>query len=477
MVPDSDIPAPAAPATGSGGATRLRRLWQRLTRRRGAEARGVEFSAREMRKLRATLEECAQGVGGEVSARQRAATLAQAYRSMAEQSRRTFLTLLNSDFGPDQRRLHEAIQGFLAASDDPARRRAELALKQALQTPRARILTQFNSLPDGVKFLVDMRSDLLRLLPQYPEIEALEDELYALLASWFDVGFLELRRITWNSPASLLEKLIAYEAVHEIRSWSDLRNRLDSDRRCYAFFHPRMPDEPLIFVEVALARSMAAGIQELLDEASPTFDTQDATTANFYSISNTQPGLRGVSFGGFLIKRVVDQLLQELPRLKTFATLSPLPQFRRWLDERLAQKDASLFGPGSRAKLTAAAQSREPWETLVRLLADDEWHAKPALASVLHPVLLHLAARYVVLEKTEGHPYDPVARFHLNNGARLERINWLADTSPRGMRHAAGIMVNYLYEIGDIEKNHEDYARDGQVIVSAAVRRLLKKPG
>jgi malonyl-CoA decarboxylase len=284
----------------------------------------------------------------------------------------------------------------------------------------------------------------------------------------------ELRRIGWNSPAALLEKLIAYEAVHEIRSWTDLRNRLDSDRRCYAFFHPRMPEEPLIFVEIALTREMASNVHTLLDETAPQTDPHAAQAAVFYSISNTQPGLRGVSFGGFLIKRVVDELCAEFPKLKTFATLSPVPGFRRWLDARLGARDASLFGAEEAGQLAAAGGAQDAFAGMANLLAGDL--AAIAEAPAAAGTLSRLVARYLVEAKEGDRPLDPVARFHLGNGARLERVNWRADTSARGLKQSAGIMVNYLYEIAEIEPNHEAYAREGRVAVSNAVRRLLRTP-
>jgi len=426
-------------------------------------------------RLRATLREALAGIGGEVSARQRMVSLAHQYRALDDDGRQDFLSLLATEFGPDESVVNRAIQSYLGEDGDAGRRRAEQALRLALASPRIKIMKQFNLLPDGVKFLVDLRADVLRYRPELPELEALDDELYSLFGSWFDVGFLELRRISWDSPAAMLERLIRYEAVHEIRSWNDLRHRLDSDRRCYAFFHPHMPDEPLVFVEVALVKDLASNVQGLLDESKPTADPAHTSTAVFYSISNTQPGLRGVSFGGFLIKRVVEQLRAELPRLKTFATLSPLPGFRRWLDARLTIRDESLLTRAERDRLAAASGAKDPFEALRGLLATPEWHEHPDLRDALAPALTRLAARYLVSEKEAGRPLDPVARFHLGNGARLERVNWMSDVSARGLRQSVGVMVNYLYKLDDIESNHEAFARDGEVVVSNGVLRLLKQ--
>jgi malonyl-CoA decarboxylase len=454
----------------------VRSLWDWITggsRARGAPARRT-LSASELRGVRATLREMLDSLGGEASARRRVAALATLYVTLDDDGRRAFLDLLAAEFGPDPQAVAAAVSGYVEAVTANDRRRAETRLRLAVASPRIRILKQFNLLHEGVKFLVDLRADLLRFMRQAPQLEPLDEELYSLLASWFDLGNLELRRISWTSPAALLERLIAYEAVHEIRSWTDLRNRLDSDRRCYAFFHPRMPEEPLIFVEIALTREMASNVHTLLDESAPQTDPHAAQAAIFYSISNTQPGLRGVSFGGFLIKRVVDELCAEFPGLKTFATLSPVPGFRRWLDARLKARDAGLFGAGEAAKLVVAGQAHDAFEGMANVLSGDPAAAPEAAA--VSAALSRLVARYLVEEKEGDRPLDPVARFHLGNGARLERINWLADTSPRGLRQSAGIMVNYLYEIAAIEENHEAYAREGRVAMSNGVKRLLRTP-
>jgi malonyl-CoA decarboxylase len=282
-----------------------------------------------------------------------------------------------------------------------------------------------------------------------------------------------LRRITWNSPAALLERLMAYEAVHAIRSWADLRHRLDSDRRCYAFFHPRMPDEPLVFVEVALMDRIASSIAPLLDESLPVGDPRAADTAVFYSISSTQPGLRGVSFGGFLIKRVVESLLGEYPKLTTFATLSPVPGFRRWLERHLQSGTHALLPDRSRGAFAMLANGQDGYAELRSVLASGT--IDRATSAALEAVLVPLCARYLISEKRDGMPIDAVARFHFGNGARLDRIDWLANTSTRGITESLGIMVNYVYEPSEIEENHEAYYREGRIAVSSTVRKLLRK--
>jgi malonyl-CoA decarboxylase len=456
----------------------MRAFWNWLKRGgRPDEPAPRELGSGDLKQVRTTLRECLAGAGGEASARGRVQWLSATYRGLTDSGRQRFLQLLAEEFGPDELVVSRAIDEYLRTPPGPGRRHAESRLRLALGSPRIRILKHFNLLPDGVKFLVDLRADVLRYVREVPEVEVIDEELHALLGSWFDVGNLELSRITWSSPAMLLEKLIAYEAVHEIRGWGDLRKRLDSDRRCYAFFHPRMPGEPLIFVEIALTRDMAANVQSLLDESAPILDPRSAHAAVFYSISNTQPGLRGVSFGGFLIKRVVEQLLVEFPRLKSFATLSPIPGFRHWVEGELKAKSPTLPGSADADRICRTASTSDPYEALAELLKRDLGADAPA-AAALEPVLTQLAARYLAETKeAEGEReqvVDPVARFHLGNGARLERINWLGDTSPRGMKQSFGLMVNYLYKLDEIEENHEAYAREGRVVVSGAVKRLLK---
>ena len=420
----------------------------------GSQRERAPLKGKALAQLRQQLRECAAGTGGEVSARNRAAKLGETYLGLDDAGRHEFLRRIALDFGPEPAKVAAAHDAYQSAVGTPRQWDAEADLRAALRSSRIRILTQFNALPQGVKFLVDLRTDLLRFLEKDEELAVLDRELESRLTAWFDVGFLELQRITWNAPASLLEKLIRYEAVHEIRSWNDLRNRLDSDRRLYAFFHPRMPQEPLIFVEVALTNELSSNIQELLDEHAPVFDPARADTAIFYSISNTQPGLRGVSFGNFLLKRVIDDLKRDYPQLKTFATLSPLPQFAAWL----RRTPEALEGLG----LTLAQ------------LQSGEWAQDRAAVRRLRDPLESRAARYLYAIRQNGRPDDPVARFHLGNGARIERINFLADTSAKGFRQSCGLMVNYLYDPEEIEQNVEAFVGEDRIAATAAIRRLAK---
>ncbi len=482
---------------------RVTSLWRDMAERVvGGEA---ETIADQMRA-------CLDGRGGEVSARNRAAKLAQAYLALDEAGRGEFLHVL-AGFDADEEAIRRAVDRVVAAGDKAEERAAARArLRRALEPPRTRLLTQFTTIPDGVKFLVDLRAALMRRMEADAALRPLEADLKGLLAGWFDVGFLELRGVDWNSPAALLEKLVFAESVHRVRTWRDLKNRLDSDRRCYGFFHPRMPEEPLIFVEVALVEGLAGSVQSLLNEKAPVLDPRKADTAIFYSINNCLRGLDGISFGNFLIKRVVTLLGQELPNLKTFATLSPIPGFSRWLNTRLAAVDAPALlteeegaalraacppdpalpapaaggapaaeaaaGPAEESQgATALALTETPSQTLARILVRRGWHRQEPLAKAMEPVLLRLCAGYLLNEHASGNPKrarDPVAHFHLSNGARVERLNWLGDISDKGMRESAGLMVNYLYDPARIEDYHEEYVGEGKRPAATAIRKLAR---
>jgi malonyl-CoA decarboxylase len=432
-------------------------------------AAGVEDES-----IAAQIRSCLAGRGGEVSARNRAAKLAETFQGLDEAGRKDFLRTLAS-FDSDADAVAGAYAEVQAAADPAELAIAKAALRRALEPPRLRLLTQFTSIPDGRKFLVDLRGFLLKVRRDDKLLAALDADLRGLLAAWFDIGFLELHRIDWNSPAVLLEKLVGYEAVHEIRSWRDLKNRLDSDRRCYAFFHPRMPGEPLIFVEVALVKGLAGSVQKLLDEKAPLLDPREADTAIFYSISNCQQGLAGISFGNFLIKRVVEELSGEMRSLKTFATLSPIPGFRAWLDEKLASDQPGLLSDDESTSLASAMPAPSGERALAGILAKRGWWREAGLRKTAEPVLLRLCARYLLVEANGGkRARDPVAHFHLSNGARVERLSMLGDTSEKGSKESATLMVNYLYDPAKIEEWHEDYAGEGKRNASTTVRRLAR---
>lgn len=453
---------------------RLTNVWRDMAASVSSE--GDESVAAQMRA-------CLDARGGEVSARNRAAKLAQAYLQANEAGRTAFLHTL-AGFDSDPAAVAAAYNTLTATNDPAARATATVALRRMLEPPRVRLLTQFTTIPDGMKFLVDLRATLLERVKGNPFLAALDSDLKALLSNWFDVGFLELQRIDWNSSAALLERLVGYEAVHEIRSWSDLKNRLDSDRRCYALFHPRMPAEPLIFVEVALVRGLAGSVQRLLDKKAPVLDSKEADTAIFYSISNCQRGLAGISFGNFLIKRTVTELAGDYRTLKQFATLSPMPGFRRWLDGALKADESALISAEEAQSLAAAlpeadrpgkdAPNRNGAAALAAALARRGWARDAALCKALEPVLVRLGARYLLSESAGKRALDPVAHFHLSNGARVERVQMLADTSEKGVREAATLMVNYVYDPAKIEEYHEDYSGAGKRNATTAVRKLAR---
>jgi malonyl-CoA decarboxylase len=391
---------------------------------------------------------------GEASGITMAREVLDGYHDLDANGQVAFFQELARHYGPDHERLKRAMEAW---RDQPSDADAS-DLHFASEPRRQELFRRLNRAPGGTGELVQMRADLLDLLKGRGELAALDRDVVHLLSSWFNRGFLVLRRIDWSTPANILEQIIRYEAVHEIRDWNDLRRRIDpADRRCYAFFHPAMPDAPLIFVEVALTETIPGAIAPLLAEERQPVAIERARTAVFYSISNTQRGLGGISFGSFLIKQVVEELRRELPKLDTFITLSPVPNFMQWLKEG---KDVPVTD-----------DDRKLFENLDK----PDWFENAELTAQLRAVLEPLAAHYFLKARTaKGRLIDSVARFHLGNGARLERINWLGDLSPKGLRESAGIMVNYLYRLDDIEKNHEAYANEGEVVASSAVKKLLK---
>jgi malonyl-CoA decarboxylase len=394
---------------------------------------------------------------GEASGALLARELHGVLRTLDAGERHGFQRYLASEFQPDTAALRIAAERYLA--DTTAE--AAAALAQAADPPRQELLRRMNMAPGGTGTLIAMRSEITAHLRHEPELKLLDADLKHLFASWFNCGFLELRRIDWQSPAAVLEKLIAYEAVHAIKGWDDLRRRLAPDRRCFAFFHPALPGEPLIFVEVALVEGLATSMPPLLsqdvEEDTARAQAAGADTAIFYSISNCQGGLRGVSFGNFLIKQVVEELRAEFPQLKRFSTLSPVPGFRRWLTQQLAQES-------------------NPDAVLLPKLARDGWWHDPEQSEPLRVALMRLCATYLTRRPSPGNRIDPVARFHLGNGARLERINWLGNTELRAIQESFGIMVNYLYDHDSIENNHEAFVRGGTIVRSPDVDALMQGP-
>lgn len=377
------------------------------------------------------------------------------YATLDEGAQLAFFEALARNYGADREKLAKAIDQLNEAQDDDA----VAAVHTASEPRRQELIRRLNLAQGGTAALVAMRTDLLVLTRAHPHLRGVDSDFARLFTAWFNRGFLMLQRIDWNTPAAILERIIRYEAVHEIHDWEDLRRRIDMpDRRLYAFFHPTLVDDPLIFVEVALTAEIPGAIAPILATTRQPITPDDASTAVFYSISNCQIGLRGISFGNFLIKQVVEELSREFPGLKTFVTLSPVPDFMRWLRQEQA---ADRLSPEDAA--------------IIDQLAREDWRDDPKLHEQMRRALSALAAQYFLRAKTaNGRPIDSVARFHLGNGARLERLNWLGDLSPKGLGQSAGLMVNYQYVLKDIEKNHEAFANDGEVIAASAVKKLLR---
>jgi malonyl-CoA decarboxylase len=437
---------------------RRRALARRMSRVEPPNARAAD--PRAVAELTALCARLISGDHGEASSVAMAGDILTRWSSLDPDGQRDFLLALGSGFGPGPDRLDRAIEAYRAAPNAET----VMELHHAAEPPRQEILRRLNLAPLGTLTLVRMREAALPHLHDHPALRALDADFTHLFSSWFNRGFLVLRRIDWSSPANILEKIIRYEAVHQIRDWSDLRRRLEPrDRRCFAFFHPQLVDEPLIFVEVALTDGLPSGIGDLLADDGPAAGGH-ADTAVFYSISNCQAGLRGISFGDFLIKQVVDELRRDLPELQAFVTLSPVPGFARWLSGQLKQGEAGLLAAEDKAALSATVDG-------------DGWIHDPGQAARVRPYLLRAAAAYLLRAKANGKPLDPVARFHLNNGASLHRINFLADTSPRALSEAHGLMVNYQYKLDEIEANHERLAQGGPVAASAEVQKLAAGNG
>ena len=387
------------------------------------------------------------------------------YQLLDRDMRVVFFKYLGEVLKPDPDEVKAAVAAYEAEPGDANL----LRLQEAVDSPRQEFFRRLNMAPGATAQIVQMRKELLDFIREEPSLQPIDRDLFHLLQSWFNRGFLVLRRIDWQTPASILEKIIEYEAVHEIDGWDDLRRRLNpADRRCFGFFHPSLIDEPLIFVEVALTDHVAEDIQSLLAPAAPmkAGDGPLPTTAVFYSISNCQDGLRGVSFGNFLIKQVVDELKKEFDSLKTFVTLSPVPRFAGWLE-------AVRKGEMSNGLDLSGAE-----RAVLRRLDEPLWWEQREEDEELRDLVMALAAHYFLDAKgPTGRPVDPVARFHLGNGARLEKINWLADTSIRGLKQSHGLMVNYLYDPREIEANHEAFANLGQIAASRQVRNLERTRG
>ncbi len=390
---------------------------------------------------------------GEASGTALAKEIVDAFNRMSAKEQWGFLNILTKDFGPDTKAISEAANKFLKTRDFESMR----VLASSLDSPRADLIRMINFAPGGIAAIIKMRELVLADLKKDKSFLPLEADLFHLLSSWFNRGFLEFQQINWNTPAAILEKIIAYEAVHEIKDWRALRRRLAEDRSCFAFFHPALHHEPLIFVQVAFTKGIARKIQPLLNEAEIEAYGSQADTAIFYSISNAQTGLKGISFGSFLIKQVVDHISKEMPEIKTYSTLSPIPKFRKWLEKNYMNRKDSVFTEEEKA-----------------LLGKPDWFGDKDTRKQLKKPLTKVCANYLVLEKKGQLPYDPVTRFHLGNGAEIENINWEADISDHGIEQSFGLMVNYKYTPAHIVSNHESYVNEGKICYSSKVKKLIE---
>jgi malonyl-CoA decarboxylase len=398
------------------------------------------------------------GERGEVSGAALAREVVVEYETLDERSCDEFFEVLANEFAPAPEAVGKAADAYRY---EPSPQNLQ-KLHEILDSARQELFRRMNMAPGGTEMLVALRRRVLKGLKEHPSWSGIDADLLHLFRSWFNRGFLRLERIDWRTSAIVLEKLIQYEAVHAIQGWPDLRRRLAADRRCYAFFHPQLRDEPLIFIEVALTQGMSAHVQPLLDLRSTVEPPAQADSAIFYSITNCQEGLRGISFGNLLIKQVAEDLKRELPQLRNFATLSPIPGFRRWLASADTQV-ALARGPEGEQRLAQLAR-----------LAKPDWHMGE-VGEPLQKLLMRLCAWYLLHAKRGAEPFDEVSRFHLGNGAALERLNWLGDTSPAGMARSAGLMVNYAYRLEEVERNHERYFDDHTVVASRVVEKLARK--
>ena len=423
---------------------------------------------RDALKPRRLIDACKQLLTerGRASGVSRAVEILAQYAALNATEQQQFFAALKHEFAPDPKRVLDTATAYAASPDS-----AHLAaLSHAAEPPRQELLRRLNRAPGGTRAIVEMRKCLLDALPKDRELRQVDDDFFHLLQSWFNPGFLRIARVDWHTPATLLEKLIRHEAVHEIRGWDDLRRRLQDDRRCFAFFHPALPEEPLIFVEVALLAEMPATIAPLIDVQHEPQPAKTFHVAAFYSISNCQPGLRGVSMGNFLIKQVAGLLAAEFPRVKNFCTLSPIPGFRDWLRRLMATPDAATtMGEPVRRSLETVQQLIGP--LLDRSVAELRAAAKPR--EKLARDLERLCAAYLLgIGEPDGVTRDPVARFHLDNGARMDRLNLYADDSDKGLQQSLGMMVNYVYDLKAIEFNHERFVA-GKTEASKRVKGLL----
>lgn len=426
--------------------------WLKSVTEAGRDLLNKEYQRKKTLPPQDVIDLCSalHSVRGDAMGTALAAEIVTQYPLLSADEKTTFFLQLQGRFSPNSNLVLDTIQAY--QEDGSSQNLRKLA--QAIEAPLQHLLRRINMAGGGTRVIIEMRRDLLRCLKDNPALSDMDLDFAHLLSAWFNPGFLELRKIDWEAPANLLEKLIEYEAVHPMAGWEDLRRRLGDNRRCFGFFHPALPDEPLIFIEVALLNQIATSVETILD---PLSDQQDAgespTTAIFYSISNTQEGLRGISFGNFLIKKVVLELQDDLPSLKEFATLSPIPGFLKWLDKERGSEGSIHIPEGHREQIRSLE-----FKSLEVTQLDEN----------LQAVLTNLCAHYLKDEKRGDLPLDPVARFHLSNGASIDGLNWAGDLSQRRIDESLGLLVNYRYRLSDLEKNHEDLFANGKIAISGS---------
>jgi len=460
--------------------SQLRRFQQASTERRSTAERRIS-------RLSALLARAGAEPGDLLPARTCEALIA-SYPELTTDERKAFIEVLSQDFGADGDEVARAVNQWQTSEDADVMERlsGQRQLRAALEPKYERLFAQIKRHQGGLKFLVDLRRDVLEVASQSPLLKNLEVDLGAVLAATFRVGELELIRVTWRSEAALLEKLMGYERVIAFESWMAIKQRLGRCRRLYAYQHPLMPGEPLVFVQVALTDSIADNIQAILEQDTSTSLSDAPQAAMFYSISSTQAGLRGIDLGNFLIKRVVSELQRDHPTLQHFSTLSPIPGFRHWLRGQPGAEDKLRADPPWAQELLNTEEERAivgaaPWATKGSLdqILNSDWVSSPCLQEALRPVLMRLGTSYLYAAKKMGKKQvlDPVANFHIRNGATLYRLNWLADVSDKGFKDSACLMVNYLYELERIECNSRRYLTDGEVVIGEPFKEEYSLPG
>lgn len=424
------------------------------------------------------INECIKGEGGEISRHGKILHVAMTYLNLSDKGKKKFLNILSEKFNVDIDNLETKIKNFKNAKSNKEIIDAEITLSETLIPPRVLFLQQLITLPNGYIFLKDMREDLLSIKKEFPLLKKLDREIKNMLITYFDVNLLDLKEISWNSPAIMLERIAGYEAVHKINTWQELKHRLSSNYKIYGFFHYRMPNDPLIFVEVAFTKGIARNIQQIIDV---NFEKEkhsqiEADTAIFYSISATQKGLRGISFGNFLIKRVAKLISKEFPNIKKFSTLSPIPTYKKWLQKMLVEKDNVLLKDIEIEKIKKFNNKKDVSDIISDIINQKDWHKNEVYTNILKQPLMRLCVHYLttVKAKFRNSACDPVANFHLTNGAKILHINWLGDISENGFSQSLGIMVNYEYRTDMIAKNHEDYLTKGYIHISSDVKSWLE---